>query len=117
MRIFFILLPAIFVAACGGPGDEPVAAAVAEAPVINTEPSKSYAEAHVAALAAMQIAADKGHAWNTSDQLIKEAAEASDSGDEALAIALADEARIHAALAAAQAEREAATWRNNVISD
>jgi hypothetical protein len=123
MRTLFILLPAILVAACGGSSDEPVvsvadeSASAIEAREINTEPSDSYEEAHSAALAAMQIAADKGHAWNTSDQLIEDAAKASANGDEEHAIALADEARIHATLAAAQADREAATWRDNVISE
>ena len=68
-------------------------------------------------MTAIGIAADKGHAWTTSDQLMEEADSAAREGDESLAISLADEARIHAELAAAQADREAAAWHDNVIAD
>ena len=38
-------------------------------------------------------------------------------GDEARAILLADEARIHAELAVIQADKEATTWHDKVISE
>ena len=123
MRNKIILLLALAVSACGGEADSPVAPS-ADTPeqsssrtVVNTEPSKNYDDAHAAAIAAMKIAAEKGHAWSTSDQLIKDAAKAADEGDEALAIKLADEARIHAELAAIQAETEATAWRDRVITN
>ena len=82
-----------------------------------TETDSAYEDAHAAAVAAMDIAAERGHAWMTSDQLIKDAAQAAADGDEALAIQLADEARIHAELAVIQADKEAAEWRDKVISE
>ena len=53
----------------------------------------------------------------TSDQLIEDAAQAAADGDEARAILLADEARIHAELAVIQADKEATTWHDKVISE
>lgn len=82
-----------------------------------TQSTSAYEEAHAAAVAAMDVAAERGHAWMTSDQLIKEAEQAAADGDEARAILLADEARIHAELAVTQADTEAATWHDKVISD
>ena len=82
-----------------------------------TETKSAYEDAHAAAVAAMDIAAERGHAWMTSDQLIKDAAQAAADGDEALAIQLADEARIHAELAVIQADTEATAWRDKVISE
>jgi len=122
MRLFFLILIVIFFAACGGAPDEESVAAVAppqevsETPTVSTERSTSYEVAYADALAAIQRATAKGHAWTTSDQLIKDAAEAAQNGDSALAISLADEARIHADLASIQADREALTWRDNVIT-
>jgi hypothetical protein len=91
--------------------------ATATAVAVNTEPSASWAEAHAAAMAAIEIAAAKRHAWSTSDSLLQEAARAAGEGDESRAISLADEARIHAELAAIQADREAAAWHDNVIGN
>ena len=82
-----------------------------------TETDNAYEDAHAAAVAAMDIAAERGHAWMTSDQLIKDAAKAAADGDEDLAIQLADEARIHAELAVIQADEEATAWRDKVISE
>ncbi len=106
MRTMMLLLIFMLLIACGE----------STAPV-NAEASKSWAEAHSTAMTAIEIAADKGHAWTTSDQLMEEAARAAREGDESRAISLADEARIHAELAAVQADREAAAWRDNVIAD
>jgi len=122
MRISFLLVIGFALTACGGADDEAVVAAPVEAPVdtgpqINTDPSSSYEEAREAAVAAVELAAAKGHAWNVTDTLIKNAAKAAADGDEASAILLADEARFQAQLAVIQADREVDAWRNNVIGD
>lgn len=123
MRILFFLVFTSALVACGGGKDDSgttsadTTKALIEAVEVNTEPSASYDEARVAAVAAIQTAAEKGHAWSTSDQLVEEAAAAAAAGDEALAISLADEARIHATLAALQADREAIAWRDNIITE
>ncbi len=120
MRTLFLLLTGLVLTACGGAKEEPAASTVEATIVtveINAEPSASYDEAHAAAVAAIQLAADKGHAWNTADNLIDEAIAAAANGDESLALTLADEARIQALLAAVQADREAAAWRGRVVTD
>ncbi len=121
MRKLIVLSLAVIVSACGGENKEPATAETTEPAIpvstVNTEASNSYDEAHAAAVAAIEIASQKQHAWTTSDQLIKDAAKAAEDGDEALAIVLADEARILAELAAIQAEESAKTWRDAVISD
>jgi len=81
------------------------------------DPSNSYDEARAAAVAAIERAAKKRHAWTTSDQLLKDAATAAAEGDEARAIALANEAGYHAELAIIQADTEANAWRDNVVSE
>lgn len=101
MRKAILLALASILAACGG----------------ETQSDSGYEDAHAAAVTAMDIATEKGHAWTTSDQLIEDAAKAAAEGDEALAILLADEARIHAELAVVQADNEAATWHDRVISE
>ena len=108
MRNQFIIALALVVSACGSGTPE------SDVP---EQPSSSYDEAYTAAVAAIDIAAQKGHAWTSSDQLIKDAAQAAEDGDEALATSLADEARIHAELAATQADDSANNWRDFVISD
>ncbi len=105
MRKQIVLLLAVIVSACGGESED------------SAEPGSSYDAAHAAAVAAMDVATQKGHAWLTSDQLIQDAAKAAEEGDESLAISLADEARIHAELAAIQADKEAQAWRDRVISE
>jgi hypothetical protein len=100
MRKAILLALASILTACGG----------------ETQSDSPYEEAHAAAVAAMDIAAERGHAWMTSDQLIKDAEKAAADGDEARAILLADEARIHAELAVIQADKEAVAWRDKVIS-
>ena len=82
-----------------------------------TQSESGYEDAHAMAVAAMDAAAERGHAWTTSDQLIQDAAKAAAEGDETRGILLADEARIHAELAVVQADNEAATWHNRVISE
>ena len=100
MRTAVLLALAFILAACGG----------------ETQSDGAYEEARAAAVAAMDIAAERGHAWMTSEQLIKDAEKAAADGDEARAILLADEARIHAELAVIQADKEAVAWRDKVIS-
>jgi hypothetical protein len=120
MRNQVIISLALVVSACGGETPDPIADAtqtVATGPSVRIEPSSSYDEAYTAAVAAIEVAARKGHAWTTSDQLIKDAAKAAEGGDETLAISLADEARIHAELAAIQADDSAKSWRDVVISE
>lgn len=80
-------------------------------------PSTSYAEAHAAAVAAIELSAARGHAWSTSDVLLQEAATAAAEGDEKLAIQLADKARIQAELSVRQAEFEESAWTERVLSD
>ncbi len=106
MRTMTLLLVSMLLIAC-----------VESATQVGAGASKSWAEARAEAMTAINIAADKGHAWTTSDQLIGEADSAARQGDEGRAISLADEARIHAELAAVQADREAAAWHDNVITD
>lgn len=124
MRISFLFMFGLALAACGGAKDDatqPASAATTQEAVetasINMEVSATYAEASTAANAAIQLATDKGHAWNTFDKLLNDAAAAAENGDEAGAIAFADEARMQADLAVIQADREATAWRDNVISD
>ena len=123
MRSLSLVAVLIFLAACGSESEEAISDSVSapepaiEMPAVNTESSATYEEAQAAAVAAIDQAAAKGHAWTTSDQLIKDAADAAANGDSALAISLADEARIHADLASAQADSEALTWRDNVITE
>ena len=79
-------------------------------------PSDSYAQAHAAAVAAIELSAAKAHAWNTTDALLEQASAAAAAGDEERAIQLADKARIQAELAAKQADREAEIWEERVLS-
>jgi len=101
MRKVILLALASGLAACGG----------------ESQSDSGYEDAHAAAVAAIDIATERGHAWMTSDQLIEDAAKAAAEGDEARAILLADEARIHAELAVVQADTEVATWNDRVISE
>jgi len=118
MRLLLLVLPGFLLTACGNNEAETT---TVEAPIaaieINIEPSASYEDAHSAATAVIQMAADKGHAWTTADKLISEAEAAAAGGDESLALKLADDARVQALLAVAQADAEAFAWRSRVISD
>ncbi len=109
MRTMVLLTMSLVLVACGK--------SAPPATSVNAEPGNSYAEARSAAMTAIEIAADKGHAWTTSDSLLQEAANAAEQGDDSRAISLADEARIHAELAAIQADTEATAWHDNVIGD
>lgn len=109
MKQFLVTL-ALFALAAFCQASEPQA-------TVDNAASESYEQALQRAQAAIQTAAEKGHAWSTSDSLLEQAADAAESGDEANAIALADEARIHAELAIIQAESERSLWRSRVLSD
>ncbi len=98
MRLTILLLITVILSGCG-------------------TPQATYEDARAAAMAAIAVATERGHAWTTSDQLIDEADKAAQDGNESLAISLADEARIHAELAVEQADREATAWRDNLISN
>lgn len=77
----------------------------------------SYEAAHAAAVEAIDYSATRGHAWTTADALLEKAAAASASGDEPLAIELANSARTQAELAARQADLEERTWPDRVLSN
>jgi len=79
-------------------------------------PGSSYAEAHAAAVAAIEYSAERGHAWSTADALLEQAVTAAAEGDNARAIQLADGARIQAELAARQADIEEQIWTERVLS-
>jgi hypothetical protein len=117
-RLLLISLLA-FAGACSSQGDtapgQSSSAAVAEP--ADPIPSASYAEAHAAAVAAIDYSAARGHAWSTSDALLAQAVAAAAQGDDELAIKLADNARVQAELAARQADIEEKTWQERVLSD
>lgn len=120
-RLFLLsLLPLL--GACGSAENaaapaqvEPAAAVIED--YVAPEPSTSYEVAHAAAVAAIEHSADLGHAWSTSDALLKQAVSAAADGDSDQAIQLADAARVQAELAATQAVTEETAWRERVLSD
>lgn len=75
----------------------------------------SFEPAYAAAVAAIAESAEKGHAWLVPDRLIVDAREAADSGDEARATELANEARRLAELASQQADSEKEEWRRRPL--
>ena len=121
-RLLFLLL----VLALGGCGksstDETTASPGAAASGVavkedTASPGSTYEDAHAAAIAAISISEEKGHAWNSSDALLEQAIAAAADGDLNRAIQLADDAREQAELAAEQADFEAVAWRDRVLSD
>ena len=101
----FLVVALVLAGACSTPGGNPPAH------------SGSYAEAHAAAVSAIDISVARGHAWSTSDALLKKAVEAAADGDEDLAIQLADSARVQAELATRQADIEEKIWSERVLSN
>ena len=77
----------------------------------------SFEAAFAAANKAMQAAADRGHAWLSVDNLLAQAREAAQAGDEQQAIALAIEASKQARLAREQADTEQDAWRERVVTN
>ena len=71
----------------------------------------TYAGALEAAQQKQAEARERGHAWNTVDPLLRQAAAANDAGDEEEAIRLATEARLHAELSIEQAEFDSEAWK------
>ncbi len=116
MIVLFLL-----VGGCGTSEDSNNAPVSAPSPVADVHkeamPSASFSEALDAATAAIEVASQKRHVWITSVVLLKQAQSAADAGDEENAIRLADEARIHAELAAEQADNEKANWRARVLKE
>ena len=126
MKRLFMLSLLLLLGACGGSADnadnaaapaqlEPAVAVIED--YTAPEPSTSYEEAHAAAVAAIEHSAALGHAWTTSDALLKQAVSAAADGDSDQAIQLADAARVQAELAARQAVTEETAWRERVLSD
>jgi len=123
MKQIFLISLFILASSCGDSKDaaeEQVAAP--QIPVVMDEyvapaPSTTYAEAHVAAVAAINEAAVLGHAWSTSDALLKDGATAAEEGNEELAIQLTDNARIQAELSIRQAKFEEGAWSERVLSE
>ncbi len=123
MNRLFMLSLLLLLGACGGSAENAAAPAQVEPAAvvieddIAPEPSTSYEEAHAAAVAAIEHSAALGHAWTTSDALLKQAVSAAADGDSDQAIQLADAARVQAELAARQAVTEETAWRERVLSD
>lgn len=113
----------IVVSACGDSVDSTEEQAVAESSAVVAEeyvppaPSTSYAEAHAAALEAIEISTSRGYAWSTSDALLAQGVAAAAEGNEKLAIEFADRARIQAELAIRQADFEEGAWSERVLSN
>ena len=66
------------------------------------------------AKATLTDAQSKVQLWSTSDILLEDAEKAAAAGDFELAVKLATEARLHAELAVATAEREKKVWQKSV---
>lgn len=111
-RCFFVSLLLLM----GSTGNSDELPSAGDRPVELT-PGASYEVALAAAVAAIEIAAEKRNAWSTSDSLLKQAKTAAADGDEEGAIRMADEARRLAELAIKQAEAEETAWRSRVLSD
>lgn len=126
MKITFLALSLMSLAACSGPDTgnaSPDAAGSQRAsgnlerPDVDTKQSETWEQALADANLAIEISVRKEHAWTTADQLLEEAHEAHAAGDEALAIRLADEARILADLASIQADYERAVWQDSAVTE
>lgn len=126
MKKTLFMLALLSLAACSGPdaGDttstastDSAASGHIERPDVDTTPSESWDEALAAANLAIEISARKEHAWTTADDMLEQAHEAHSAGDDALAIRLADEARILANLASIQADYEQAVWQDSVVTE
>jgi hypothetical protein len=123
MKQIFLISLFVLLSSCGEAkhaADEQVSAPAKPSTMdeyVAPAPSTSYAEAHAAAVSAIDEAAALGHAWSTSDVLLKEGAAAAAEGNEERAIQLTDEARIQADLSIQQAEFEKGAWSERVLSD
>lgn len=83
----------------------------------SSAPSSSYAEAHAAAVTAIELSVASGHAWSSSEVLLAEGATAAAAGDNDLAIQLTDKARVQAELSIQQAKFEESAWSERVLSE
>ena len=106
MKQIYLISLLVLASACSTPGAKSLSA-----------PSSSYAEAHAAAVAAIELAQAHGHAWSSSEVLLAEGAAAAAEGDNDLAIQLADKARVQAELSIQQAKFEESAWTARVLSD
>ena len=106
MKQIYLISLLVLAGACSNPSAKSLSA-----------PSSSYAEAHAAAVAAIELAAASGHAWSTSEVLLAEGATAAAEGDNDLAIELTDKARVQAELSIQQAKHEESAWTERVLSD
>ena len=106
MKQIYLISLLVLAGACSNPGAKSSAA-----------PSASYAEAHAAALAAIELSASSGHAWSSSEVLLAEGAAAAAEGDNDLAIQLTDKARVQAELSIQQAKFEKSAWKERILSD
>lgn len=113
----------VLVSACSESGDSGQAAALLQSAPASVQeyvapaPSATVAQAHAAAVAAIDESAARGHAWSTAGVLLEQSVAASADGDDALAIQLADKARVQADLGVRQAEFEESAWAQRVLSD
>jgi len=106
MKQTYLISLLVLVAACSTPGAQSLSTT-----------SSSYAEAHAAAVAAIELAQAHGHAWSSSEVLLAEGAAAAAQGDNDLAIQLTDKARVQAELSIQQAEFEKSAWAERVLSN
>jgi len=106
MKQLYLISLLVLAGACSSPGAKSSSA-----------PSSSYADAHAAAQAAIELSAASGHAWSSSEVLLAEGAAAAEAGDNDLAIQLADKARIQAELSIQQAKFEESAWSERVLSE
>ena len=106
MKQIYLISLLVLAGACSSPGAKSSSA-----------PSSSYAEAHAAAQAAIELAYVSGHAWSSSEVLLAEGVAAAEAGDNDLAIQLADKARIQAELSIQQAKFEESAWSERVLSE
>lgn len=106
MKQIYLISLLVLAGACSNPSAKSLSA-----------PSPSYAEAHAAALAAIELSAASGHAWSSSEVLLAEGAAAAAEGNHDLAIQLTDKARMQAELSIQQAEFEESAWSERVLSE
>ncbi len=106
MKQIYLISLLVLAGACSSPGTKSLAT-----------PGTSYAEAHAAAQAAIELAYASGHAWSSSEVLLAEGAAAAETGDNDLAIQLADKARVQAELSIQQAKFEKSAWSERVLSE
>lgn len=114
MKQIYIVSLLVLASACSYPGAKSEEQVSAQSLAV---PSTSYAEAHAAAVAAIELSAASGHAWSSSEVLLAEGVAAAAEGDNDLAIQLTDKARVQAELSIQQASFEESAWSERVLSE